>query len=121
MAISGEYDDLNNKPNLSAVAESGDYNDLSNLPDLNAKFDNPSNDNSATNKSILRKVGNDSEWESVSNSIDNSDKIPKSKAVYDYALSKNVGVQNAGKLLYVNANGNIVTLSIEDLKNMLQS
>ena len=112
---------MNNKPNLSAVAESGDYNDLSNLPDLNAKFNNPSNNNSATNKSILRKVGNDSEWESVSNSIDNSDKIPNSKAVYDYALSKNVGAQNAGKLLYVDANGNIITLSIEDLKNMLQA
>ena len=121
VAISGEYEDLNNKPNLSAVAESGDYNDLSNLPDLNAKFDNPSNNNSATNKSILRKVGNYSEWESVSNSIDNSDKIPNSKAVYDYALSKNVGAQKAGKLLYVDVNGNIITLSIEDLKNMLQA
>ena len=34
--FSGDYNDLNNKPNLSTVATSGDYNDLSNKPSIPA-------------------------------------------------------------------------------------
>lgn len=42
--FSGSYDDLTNKPTLSAVATSGSYNDLSNTPTIPTKVSDLAND-----------------------------------------------------------------------------
>lgn len=119
VSTSGNYEDLDNKPVLSAVAISGDYNDLDNKPDLDTKFDIPENNVSAINGSVLRKTSNGSLWESYSDFIDNSNNIPTAKAVYDYSFPKNVGTQNSGKLLYIDTNGDIIFISISELKTLL--
>ena len=119
VSTSGNYEDLNNKPVLSAVAISGDYNDLNNKPDLDVKFDTPQNNVFAINGSVLRKTSDGSSWESCSDFIDNSNNIPTAKAIYDYSFPKNVGVQNSGKLLYIDTNGDIIPISISELKTLL--
>lgn len=89
VAISGDYNDLINTPDLSDVATSGDYNDLINVPQ-------------------------------IKETIESNGTSPVSgKAVYDFALNKNQGTGNAGKLLYINENGNITSISISQLKTLL--
>lgn len=119
VAISNDYNDLDNKPVLSNVATTGDYNDLNNKPNLENKFNNPINNTIAEDNSILMKTTNGSSWETCSDFIDNSNNIPTAKAVYNYSLPKNVGIKNSGKLLYVDANGDIITISISELKTLL--
>lgn len=109
---------------LSSVATSGNYNDLSGAPapiDISGKFDNPTNNNSATNGQILTKQSNGSVWKTASNTIaDNSTDLVTSQAVFNYALNKNQGTNNAGSCLYVAPNGEITPLTISELKTMLE-
>lgn len=109
---------------LSSVATSGDYNDLSGTPvpiDISGKFDNPANNNSATNGQILTKQSNGSVWKTASNTItDNSTDLVTSQAVFNYALNKNQGTNNAGSCLYVAPNGEITPLTISELKTMIE-
>lgn len=49
VAVSGDYNDLNNRPSLSTVATSGNYNDLSNKP---TKLSDFTNDSSFVTKDI---------------------------------------------------------------------
>ena len=120
VAISGKYEDLIEKPTFAKVATSGNYNDLSNKPDYTAKFDNPTNNNSATVGQIIVKQENGSMWTSLSNTVvNNGTNAVTQKAVYDYALNKNQGVENSGKLLYVDNDGKISLISIEELSALL--
>lgn len=113
-------DDING---LTAVATSGSYNDLSDTPapvDISGKFDNPTNNASATAGQILTKGSSGSSWESVLTTVtENSTSLVDSQAVFSYALAKNQGVGNAGTLLYVSNDGSVVPLSVPDLKALL--
>lgn len=126
VAFSGKYNDLEGKPELKSVATSGSYNDLVDKPDIpekidiSGKFDNPSNNNSASAGQYLVKQKSGSKWVSADDSIDSSSNNPVSgKAVSDYAVAKNQGSNNAGKLMYVGEDGNVSLLSIDDLRNLL--
>lgn len=108
---------------LAAVATSGSYNDLGDTPapvDISGKFDNPSNDASATAGQVLIKQSAGSTWGSVSGVVaDNSTALINSQAVYDYALNKNQGAVNSGSFLYIDENGDVVPMTILDVKNLL--
>ena len=108
---------------LANVATSGSYNDLDDTPppvDISGKFDNPANNASATSGQVLVKQVSGSSWETVSGTVaDSSTAIVNSQAVYDYALNKNQGAANAGCFLYVDTNGNVVPMTITDVKNAL--
>lgn len=107
---------------LADVAISGSYNDLKDTPiiDLSGKFDNPTNNNSATVGQYLSKQSNGSVWKSAETSITSSGTLPVcGKAVYDFALNKNQGTDNAGKILYIDTTGNVTSISINELKTLL--
>lgn len=108
---------------LSSVATSGRYSDLSGKPapiDISGKFDNPSNNNSASSGQVLTKRSNGSSWETVSSTVENNSvSLVNSQAVFDYALNKNQGADNAGCFLYINSSGYIMPLTISELKTML--
>lgn len=110
---------------LADVAISGDYNDLINIPkesDINKKFNNPTNNDDATEGQYLSKQTEGSLWVSAETSITENGAFPIcGKAVYDFALSKKQDVENANKLLQIDAEGNITFISIEDLKTLLNS
>jgi hypothetical protein len=89
VAMSGSYNDLINAPTLATVATSGSYSDLTGTP-------------------------------TIATTITSNDTSPVSgKAVHDFALSKNQGINNAKKLLYVDDSGNITSISISELKALL--
>lgn len=120
--------------NLSKVATSNDYNDLDNKPINISEFANDAgfitkDVNDLTNyykKENLSKVATSNDYNDLDNkpivqsTIQNNGTLPvNGKAVYNFALSKNQGISNAGKLLYVDTNGNVITISINDLKTLL--
>lgn len=120
--------------NLSKVATSNDYNDLDNKPINISEFANDTgfitkDVNDLTNyykKENLSKVATSNDYNDLDNkpivqsTIQNNGTLPvNGKAVYNFALSKNQGISNAGKLLYVDTNGNVITISINDLKTLL--
>lgn len=99
---------------------------------VNLKFNNPLNNDSASTGMYLSKDNSGSSWKSASRTISSTDLSPTcGKAVYDYvgsyvsdyindnALSKMQSTDNAGKLLYVDDNGNVSFMTIEDLKTLL--
>ena len=109
--------------NLATVATSGSYNDLSYKPTNISDF---TNDTGFITKTDLAKVATSNDYDDLDNkptvqsTIQNNDTSPvNGKAVYDFALSKNQGVSNAGKLLYIDTNGDITTIGIDDLKTLL--
>lgn len=110
---------------LANVATSGQYSDLSGTPapvDISGKFENPTNESTATQGQVLVKQTSGSAWETVSGTVaDNSTAIVNSQAVYDYALNKNQGTANAGTLLYIDTDGNVIPLTISDLSTLLNS
>lgn len=117
VATTGQYKDLENKPNLSNVATSGEYKDLLNKPDLNTKFDIPINNITADNGNILSKQDNNSIWIPVENSITKGNLSPIcGDAVYNYALPKNLKKENANKLLCTDSNGDIILVSPDIFK-----
>lgn len=109
VSISGNYADLEGIPQLHSVATSGKYDELEDKPEL---FSGDYND--LSNKPTIPTVP------STATLVEQNGTTPVSgKAVYDYAIAKNQGVANAGKLLYVNVDGSVTTLSINDLKTLL--
>lgn len=108
---------------LSSVATSGNYSDLSGKPipvDISGKFDNPTNNNAAINGQVLTKQSNGSVWKSASNTIaDNSTDLVTSQAVFNYALNRNQGTNNAGSFLYISGNGEVTPITVSDMKNLL--
>ena len=123
VAISGEYDDLKNAPELAKVATTGSYKDLLDAPeeiDIDSKFDIPTNDDTAIVGQYLSKQSEGSLWKNAETEITENGLLPVSgKAVYEYALSKKQDVNNAEKLLYIDTDGNITSISIDDLKALL--
>lgn len=102
---------------LSDVAISGDYNDLINTPQL---FNIPINESSSVEGQYLSKSSEGSEWKNIETSIDeNGMSAICGKAVYDFSLSKNQGTENSGKLLYINNEGIVSNISIDELKILL--
>lgn len=89
VAISGDYNDLENVPSLSAVATSGKYSDLIGVPEVKEEIES-----------------------------DGASPV-NGKAVYDFAVSKNQGSSNAGKLLYIGENGEVTLIGINELKTLL--
>ena len=66
VAISGDYDDLDNKPSLSKVATSGSYNDLSNKPNL-ATVATSGSYNDLSNTPNLKAVATSGSYNDLSN------------------------------------------------------
>lgn len=118
--------------NLATIATSGSYNDLLDAP---TKLSNFENDEAFITKEVndLTNYYKKTETDTLLNSKADVDDIPmiapsvsssgttpvSGKAVYDYALNKNQGSENAGKLLYVDEDGNITSLNIDELKVLL--
>jgi hypothetical protein len=120
--------------NLATVATSGSYSDLIDTPTKISDFINDTGfitkdvDN-LTNyyrKTELSKVAISNDYNDLDNvpiiktTIQSDDILPVSgKAVYDFALSKKQEIINAGKLLYIDTDGNIISISIDELKTLL--
>jgi hypothetical protein len=128
VAFSGDYKDLINIPTFATVATSGKYSDLIDVPeipeavDISGKFDNPINNQESVVGQYLSKDTEGSTWKAAETQIEPDGILPVSgKAVYDFALSKKQDTENAGKLLYVDADGNITPISIDDLKALLNT
>lgn len=95
VALSGDYNDLTNKPVLKTVATSGSYNDLSDRPNL-ATVATSGSYNDLGNKPVLKTVATSGKYTDLSGN--------KSEA---------------GKLLYVDTDGSVTTITIEQLKALL--
>lgn len=123
IATSGSYNDLKDTPKFADVATSGDYNDLKNKPepiDISGKFENPTNNDSSVIGQYLSKTDNGSIWTNAETMIfDNSLSPVCGKAVYDFALSKQQDVNNANKLFYIGSDGVTTFISIDELKALL--
>ena len=95
VALSGDYNDLTNKPVLKTVATSGSYNDLSDRPNL-ATVATSGSYNDLGNKPVLKDVATSGKYT-------------------DLRGNKS----DAGKLLYVDTDGSVTTITIEQLKALL--
>lgn len=95
VAVSGSYNDLKNKPSLKAVATSGSYNDLSDKPELKTVATS-GNYSDLSNRPSLKTVATSGKYT-------------------DLAGDKS----EAGKLLYVDTDGSVTTLTIAELKTLL--
>lgn len=115
--ISGVTIDSGRIKGLSAVAVSGKYKDLIDKPEL---FDIPSNNATATAGQYLTKQANGTEWKSAETTIKSNGSSPVSgKAVYDFAVARNHGSNNAGKFLYTDKDGNVTLVNIDTMKTLL--
>lgn len=95
VAVSGSYNDLSDKPSLKTVATSGSYNDLSDKPALKTVATS-GNYNDLSNKPSLKTVATSGKYTDLSGE--------KSEA---------------GKLLYIDTDGSVTTLTIAELKTLL--
>lgn len=95
VALSGDYNDLTNKPVLKTVATSGSYNDLSDIPNL-ATVATSGSYNDLVNKPALKTVATSGKYTDLSGNK-----------------------SDAGKLLYVDTDGSVTTITIEKLKTLL--
>lgn len=127
VAFSGDYNDLSNIPNFAAVAFSGKYSDLIDAPsdisgeiDITTLFQKPENHDSATNGQYLSYQDGLGIWVDALDKITSNGNTPVcGKAVYDFAVSKTQDVSDAEKFLYINADGNVTALSIDEVKTLL--
>jgi len=105
IATSGSYNQLDDKPDFHSVATSGNYNELNNKPNLFS-----GNYNDLTNKPTL-----------FSGSYDElSDKPSLATVATSGRYTDLTGsINNAGKLLYIDNDGSVTTITIESLKNLL--
>ena len=88
--------------------------------DISGKFDIPKNNESATVGQFLIKQSDGSSWVDAETEIIDSGLLPVcGQAVYNFALSKKQDVSNAKKLLYIDDEGNITSISIDELKTLL--
>lgn len=130
VAISGSYNDLEDKPKygelegtptLATVAASGKYSDLSGTPKL-ATVATSGSYTDLIDHDELAKVSDIPTVPTTATSVSSSGTNPVSgSAVYNYAVAKNQGTSNAGCLLYVGNDGRVTTLTIADLKALLES
>ena len=125
VAISGSYDDLVNAPTLATVATSGNYNDLNNIP-VFATVATSGDYNDLSNVPALSTIATTGKYSDlidvpeIQTVIASDSLLPVcGKAVYDFALSKTQDISNAEKLLYINTSGNIISISIDELKTLL--
>ena len=121
VALTGSYNDLINTPSFAIVATTGNYNDLTNKPNL---FSGSYKDLSdVPNLSSVALSGNYNDLINVpviKDVIEENNTSPVcGKAVYDFALSKKQDLSNADTLLYVNADGDVVSIGIDELKTLL--
>lgn len=109
---------------LSEVAISGDYEDLINkpeIPDISEVLKTPLNDDEGTVGQYLSKATNGSEWKSADTTVTAGSESPVSgNAVFEYALTKNFGVENAGKFLHINDDGSVHVVSPDELVALLE-
>ena len=140
VAVTGEYNalvgdsdkagqvlSLNSSNGVEAISLSyknlADYSDLAladDIPDVSDKFNIPTNDGTATAGQYLRKTSSGSSWASAATSISSSGTAPVSgSAVYNYAVANNWGEDFGGRLLFVDYDGIVKTLTIDSLKNLL--
>lgn len=110
VATSGSYHDLTDKPVLAAVATSGLYTDLTGTPVLSSVAV------SGSYEDLVEKPNIPTVIDAVESG--SADAVTSS-AVYHYALNKNQGSDNAGKFLYVGTDGEITTISIDEIKILL--
>lgn len=108
---------------LATVAVSGSYSDLVDTP---TKLSDFTNDKGFVEKAELATVATSNDYNDLDNTptiqstVQSSGTSPvNGKAVYNYAFAKNQGTSNAGKLLYIDTNGNVTSISIDDLKTLL--
>ena len=107
VAVTGNYDDLKNKPQLSTIATSGKYSDLIDAPEL-------------SDVSISGSYNDLIDIPEIQETIVSNGSLPVcGKAVYDFALSKKQDTSNAEKLLYIDKNGNVTSISVNELKTLL--
>lgn len=117
---------------LATVALTGRYGDLLDAPTKLSNFENDGvfitkEVNDLTNyykktetDTLLNSKADVNDIPTIASSVSSTGTNPVSgKAVYDYALSKDQGAENAGKLLYVDEDGNITSLNIDELKVLL--
>ena len=95
VAVSGDYSDLKNSPVLSTVATSGSYDDLSGTPALSSVAMS-GNYNDLSDRPSLANVATSGSYNDLT-----GDKA------------------EAGKLLYVDTDGSVTTLTINKLKELL--
>lgn len=145
IAFSGDYNDLDNVPELSSVAFSGSYNDLLNVPsfaavafsgkysdlidapaditgeiDIDTLFPKPNNHDTATNGQYLAYRDGLGLWVDAENEILENGVSPVSgKAVSDFAVSKQQDINNANKFLYINDDGIVTSISVDEIKSLL--
>ena len=95
VATTGRYDDLLGKPSLSNVATSGKYSDLTGAP-------------------LLSAVATSGKYSDLSD-------VPDLKTVATSGKYTDLAgnASDAGKLLYVNTDGSVTTISIAELKTKL--
>ena len=149
VALTGNYDDLIDKPNLKAVATSGNYNDLTNKPSLstvatsgsyNDLLDKPELSNVAISGNYSDLIGKP-ELSNVAISGSYNDLLgkPSLSAVatsgsYNDLLNKptlsaiaesgnyndlKATAEEAGNLMYIDSNGDVTSITIEQLKTLL--
>lgn len=113
VALSGSYTDLKNKPDLAKVATSGSYSDLSDQPNLSTSAISGSYTD-LKNKPNLATVATSGNYGDLTNK-------PSLAAVATSAKYTDLqgDKSDAGKLLYVNTDGSVTTLSISALKTLL--
>lgn len=109
---------------LSEVAVSGDYNDLINLPeipDVSSLFAAPTNNDTGIVGQYLSKSKDGSVWKSADTSVVVGSTTPVSgNAVFEYALTKNFGVENAGKFLHINDDGSVHVVTTDEVIALLE-
>ena len=115
VATSGSYNDLTDKPNLF----SGNYNDLTNKPTL---FSGDYDD--LTNKPTLFSgnygdLRDKPDLKPVSTSGSYNDLIDKPELFSGNYNDLKAPVSDAGKLMYVDDSGNVTSITIENLKELL--
>ena len=113
VAISGNYNDLKNKPALATVATSGSYNDLSGKPSL-ATVATSGKYSDLSGRPNLSTVATSGSYNDLSGKPSLATVATSAK----YTDLKG-SASDAGKLLYVNTDGSVGTLTIAKLKTLL--
>ena len=113
VAVTGNYDDLANKPSLATVATSGKYSDLSGKPSLSAVATSGSYSD-LSNKPSLATVATSGNYSDLSGKPSLST-VATSGKYSDLTAT----TSDAGKLLYINDNGGVTSIDIDDLKTLL--
>ena len=117
VALSGSYNDLSDKPELAKVATTGSYNDLTDTPELNlSKVATSGSYNDLVDKPDLATVATSGSYDDLSN------KPSFNNVAYSGNYTDLAGdISDAGKLLYIGVDGSVTSISISDLKVLLEA